>query len=165
MALKTKWVGREQLLKRLSAIAPEVEGRLATAQLEAAEDLAGKIRSYAPVNTGEYRASIHADRLSNRPDAVPHGAKRTTDPGAAGVFAAWYWHWIEFGTRPHTISAKGAPLMVFEGKEGRKAALTVNHPGSPPQPHFLSVFRAEKKNMRRRFARVVNSAVKKAMAK
>lgn len=165
MALKARLIGREQAVKMLNLVAPNIGAALAGMQMKVARDLADTIKKYAPVRDGAYRDSIHADRLANRPDAKLVGNfNKTTDPNATGVFAAWYWHFLEFGTRPHTIKAKNAPFMVFEGREGTlKYMRVVNHPGSPPQPHIFPIYRAEKKNIRRRLARVVNRAVKKAI--
>lgn len=148
----------------LALVPGNIEASLAGMQMKIARDLAEKIRTYAPVRNGAYRDSIHADRLANRPDAKLFGGiSTTTDPNATGVFAAWYWHFLEFGTRAHGIKAKNAPYMVFVGREGTlKYMREVSHPGSPPQPHIFPIYRAEKKNIRRRMARVVNRALKKA---
>ncbi|MDW5313354.1 HK97-gp10 family putative phage morphogenesis protein [Rhizobium sp. PL01] len=163
MALKAKFIGRDQLLRRMDAISPAIQRNLADMQMKVAQEVAEKIRAYAPVDRGDYRRSIHADRLSNRPDANLRGIEKTTDPNATGVFAAWYWHFIEFGTRAHTITAKSAPMLVYDSGGQMRAARSVNHPGTAPQPHIFPAYRMMKKNIKRRLARVVNASVKKAM--
>jgi len=164
MALKVRIRNREKLMKAFNLLEPNIVTSLAGMQMKVARDLADTIKTYAPVQSGTYRDSIHADRLADRPDASLKGITKTTDPNATGVFAAWYWRFLEFGTRAHTIRAKNAPLLVFRGREGNlKYMREVSHPGSPAQPHIFPVYRAERKNMRRRLARVVNRAVKKAV--
>lgn len=164
MAITAKVVRRERVAKMFDLLDPNINAALAGMTVKVTEDLVQKFKSYAPVKSGDYRNSIHADKMANRPDAKPVGQSRSTDPNAMGVFGAWYWHFIEFGTRPHPIKARTAPFMVFEGRDGTlKYMREVQHPGSPPQPHIFPVYRSERKNMKRRLARVVNRAVKKAI--
>ena len=173
MALKAKLVGREKVHRTLNLVQPNIAASLAGMQMKVAVELAEKIKSYAPVGDddrkrgrppGTYRNSIHADRLADRPDAQFKGKfQRSKDPNATGVFAEWLWRFLEFGTRPHTIKAKNAARLVFRGSDGQlRYAREVNHPGAPAQPHIFPVYRSERKNMRRRMARVVNRALKKA---
>lgn len=168
MALKATMIGRNEAMKMLDRISPAITVSLGGMQLKVARDLAEKIRNVAPVRTGKYRDSINAARLSDRPGAAPFGKgefNKTTDPNATGVFAAWYWYMIEFGTPPHTIRAKNAPRLVFEGREGvLKYMREVSHPGTTRYAHIFPIYRSEKKNMKRRMARAVNVALKKAIA-
>jgi hypothetical protein len=44
---------------------------------------------------------------------------------------------LEFGTKPHPITPKESPVLVFKGKDGSIVfAMYVRHPGTPPIPHF-----------------------------
>jgi len=165
MALTAKMIGRDRVMKMFNLVEPNIATALAGMQMKVARDLADKIKTYAPVESGDYRDSIHADRLANRPDAkIVGNFNKTTDPNATGVFAAWYWHMIEFGTKAHIIKAKNAPMLAFDGRDGRvKYVRQVSHPGTNAQAHIFPIYRSEKKNMRRRMARVVNRALKKAI--
>ena len=175
MALKAKLVGREKVHRTLNLVQPNIAASLAGMQMKVAIELADKIKAVAPVGDedrkrgrppGTYRSSIHADRLADRPDAKFRGRfQRSKDPNATGVFAEWIWRFLEFGTRPHPIPKPGkeGKIMAFQGADGQtKFARRVQHPGSPAHAHIFPVYRAERKNMRRRMARVVNRALKKA---
>lgn len=44
---------------------------------------------------------------------------------------------LEFGTKPHPITPKKSPVLVFKDKDGNTVfAMYVRHPGTPPIPHF-----------------------------
>jgi hypothetical protein len=166
MALKAKFNGRNDLLKRMAQIEPNVVTAIAGMQMKVGRELAEKIQTRAPVGaTGKYRQSIHAARLADRPDSkLVGGIRKTTDPNAVGIFALWTWHFIEFGTLPHTIRAKNAPRLVFRGRDGQlRSAIEVTHPGSPAQPHIFPTYRSERKNMERRISRAMRVAVQKAL--
>lgn len=133
-AVQAKWIGREKLMRDFERLVPELQTRLATAQLREGDSMVEKIRVRAPVNTGKYRRSLRAARL----DAVP-GARndklvfgRTKDPNAVGIFGLFIWHWLEFGTVRQ-----------------------------PAQPHILPTWRAERKGMKRRMSAVLRRAVNK----
>jgi HK97 gp10 family phage protein len=133
--VRAKFEGREKVMARLRAIAPAAETELATAQLEAAQDLAGKIRSRAPRRTGRYAASIVGDRLTSRPGGNLLGGGlrgRTKDKNATGIFGEFIWRFLEFGTV----------------KMAR-------------QPHVFPTFRAARKGIRRKMATAVNRALRK----
>lgn len=161
-------------MRRLSQLVPEAEKQLAEAQLEAGQDLASRIQARAPVGvSGEYKSSIHAERLADSASTRRVGGKvkdtttgkaiiKTKDKNAVGVFAEFIWRFLEFGTRAHTIKAKSGPLLVFKGKDGQTVAVpSVQHPGMARQPHVFPTYRAEKKRIRRKMAAAVNKAVRK----
>ena len=41
-----------------------------------------------------------------------------------------HWHYIEYGTRPHTITPRGPWPLVFQGRRGLVVTHLVNHPGN-----------------------------------
>lgn len=166
MGIRAKWIGRERAQKALDLIDPNINAVAYGMLFKAGKELAEQIKKYAPVEQGDYRDSIHADRMENRPDAITaREARQGKNPNNVGIFAAWYWRWLEFGARPHKIKAKNVQYMTFEGRDGRmKYAREVNHPGAPPQPHIFPVYRSERKNMRRKLSRAVARAIKKAIA-
>jgi len=174
MAVKAKFIGRNDLLQRMALIEPNVVTSIAGMQMKVARELAEKIKTRAPVgdvdskrgrSPGKYRDSIHAARLADRPNAkLVGGIRKTSDPNATGVFAEWIWHFIEFGTQPHVIRPKNAPRLVFRGRDGQlRSAAEVSHPGSPAQPHIFPTYRAERKNMERRMSRAMKVAIQKAL--
>ena len=160
-------MGREALMRKLNQVVPEADKQLADAQLDAAKDLAGKISARAPTDSGEYKASIEGGRLADRPgQASILGGRATKDKNATGVFAAWYWRFLEFGTSAHIIRAKNAPALRFRGRGGQMVSKeSVAHPGSAAQPHVFPTWRAFRKTARRQVAKAVNKAVRTAMGK
>jgi HK97 gp10 family phage protein len=137
--VRAKFEGREKVMARLRAIAPAAETELATAQLEAAQDLAGKIRGRAPRRTGRYAASILGDKLSSRRSGsiIGGGLKGSTKgKNATGVFGEFIWRFLEFGT-----------------------VKMARH------PHIFPTYRAARKGIRRKMATAVNRALRKTKNK
>lgn len=168
MGVKAKMLGREATMRKLRKIVPEAETQLAAAQIEVAQEAAGKIAARAPVGeTGEYKSSIEGARLADRPGRERVvGGQTTKDPNATGVFAAWFWRFLEFETAPHVIRAKNAPALRFQGRDGGLISReSVNHPGTPAQPHIFPTWRAYRKTARRKMANAVNRAVRKVMGR
>lgn len=135
----TKWIGREELYKKLNKLQPNAVRELAKVQLEAAQNLASDIRPRAPRGkTGEYAASIEGDYLRYRKAATRVGKGRAdtganADPNATGIFAEYIWRFLEFGTVK--MSA---------------------------QPHIFPVYRASKKRIRLGLNKAVRNALRKA---
>lgn len=141
MRVRAKVLGRETVMRKLRELVPDAEKELAKAQLEGAIELANRIKPRTPgPRTGQYQASIQADRLANRPSkrAVSGRGLRapTKDPNATGIFADFIWRFLEFGTV-------------------KMAA----------RPHIFPTYRAYRKKLRRRMATAVNRAVRKARRK
>lgn len=168
MAIKARMLGREALMRKLNHLVPEAEKELAVAQLDVATEAASRIAARAPTDTGEYKASIEGARLVDRPrqTGLLGTTRETKDKNATGVFAAWYWRFIEFGTGAHVIRAKNAPALRFRARGGALVSKeSVAHPGSPAQSHIFPTWRAYRKEARRKMANAVNKAVRKAMGK
>lgn len=138
MAFKAKMLGREQTMRLLNKVVPEVETKLAAAQMDCAETLATKIKPRAPgPRTGAYMASIQADKLSNRPKERALGGRgiqnETKDPTATGVFADYIWRFHEFGTIHMT-----------------------------KRPHIFPTYRQERPNIRSKLAAAVRKGIRQA---
>lgn len=134
MAIKAKFLGREAVMKKLNAMLPDAERELAQAQMDVAREAASRIAARAPVGaTGDYKASIEADRIANRPHQEFTGIRETKDKNATGVFAKFTWRFLEFGTVNMTA-----------------------------RPHIFPTWRAYRKTARRKMAAAVNKAVRKA---
>lgn len=157
-------------MARLRKLVPDAEKELAEAQLEGAQELANRIRARARRRTGRYAASIQADRLSARRDAVITGnGSRTKDPNATGIFADFRWRFLEYGTDPHNAQKKGgtkAGQLAFRtGRRDKLGRAPIYHPGARAFPHIFPTYRAYRKKLRRRMATAVNRAVRKAKRK
>ncbi len=121
-------------MRKLNRMLPDAERELAAAQMEVAQEAASRIAARAPVGaTGDYKESIEADRIANRPYQEFTGIRKTKDKNATGVFAKFTWRWLEFGTV-------------------KTAA----------RPHIFPTWRAFRKTARRKMANAVNKAVRRA---
>lgn len=168
MALKAKFLGRDALTQKLRQIVPEAEIEYAKAIETGAKELAEAIRARAPRGEGgDYAASIEAGKVAGRNDGrKPIGINASKDPHAWGVFADWYWHFLEFGTKAHIIRPKLARRLSFTAADGeRVTAAQVSHPGTTAQPHIFPTFRAMRKRIRARVARSINKAVRRVAGK
>jgi len=132
---KVKPQSRDAVLKRLRELVPDAEAAAAKAQAAAAQDLANAIKPRVRRRSGKLADSIEADLVSNRPGQKPVGISETKDPNAQGIYAVWYWRFVEFGTR-------------------RSRAF----------PAIFPTYRQMRKNIRRRVATAINRAIKKASA-
>lgn len=143
MASRTKFIGREALMKRLRQLVPDIDEETKKAKLEGAQELAEAIEARAPLGeTGDYRASIEGDLVSRGGTAIPMGSNR--DPDATGIFADYRWRWLEFGTAERVQKTTGRRVGKVEA-----------------QPHIFPTYRARKKAIRRKVATAINRAVRK----
>lgn len=130
---RVKRESRDAVMKRLRELAPAAETAAAKAQAEAARDLAEAIKPRLRRRSGKLAASIEADLVSNRPGQKPVGIGESKDPNAQGIFAIWYWRFVEFGTR-------------------RSRAF----------PAIFPTYRQMRKKIRRKVASAINREIKKA---
>lgn len=163
--IKAKVLGREALTKKLNQVAPLANKYAAEAKLQIATEAADKISDRAPISNsataGDYAASIQGGKISDRPAAKALvGASASKDPDATGVFAAWIWHFLEFGTRPHNV-AKGARLA--RGRKKNEAVIM--HPGTRAQPHVFPTWRSMKAKAKKKISDAVSRGVREAMKK
>lgn len=163
--IKAKVLGREALTKKLNAVAPLANKYAAEAKLQIAEDAAEQISDRAPFSnsstSGDYAASIQGGRISDRPNAKALvGATASKDPDATGVFAAWIWHFLEFGTRPHNVAKGGGTALGKKQKEGARM-----HPGTRAQPHIFPTWRSLRAKAKKRINDAVWRGVREAMKK
>lgn len=143
MALKAKILGREALTRRLNQLAPNVEKAVEPVKLAIAEEAAKRIASAAPRNTGDYASKISSGLLRDNPDKKQVGIQATKDPTAAGIYAPWFWNFLEFGTASHAIGSG-------------------THPGTTAQPHVFTTWRAYRKSAMRKMRTAINKAVREA---
>lgn len=162
MPIKAR-LSREVMERRLFALAPKAEAAVGAAIEIGAKELASAIQQRAPTGkTGEYKDSIQAVPLAgfngNTNQLV--GIQVTKSKNAWAIVADWYWRFIEFGTRPHTIEAKKMPALVFNVGGRTISTKQVNHPGTAAHPHIFNTYREMRKRIRSRISRAVNAALK-----
>ncbi|WP_367354191.1 HK97 gp10 family phage protein [Agrobacterium pusense] len=163
--IKAKVLRREALTKKLNQVAPLANKYAAEAKLQIATEAAEKISDRAPISNsataGDYAASIQGGKISDRPSAKALvGATASKDPDATGVFAAWIWHFLEFGTRPHNVAKGGGTVAGKKQSAGAKM-----HPGTRAQPHIFPTWRAFRAKAKKRINDAVWRGVREAMKK
>ncbi len=134
---------KDRLREKLAAVVPEIETEIAKATAQGADEVAEMAQRLAPRaevqperRPGEYADSIHARRL--RDDEVrTRGNSIAGSTLAWGVFARWYWLWIEFGTKR----------------------------GVTARPHLLPAYRALRRRVTTRISRAMGKAIKKVANK
>lgn len=122
MAEKTI-TGLDELQKFLDQLPAKIEANIMRSALAAGARVIGKeAKRNVPVRRGGLRASI---RVSSR---LKNG--KVTASVKAGNKNAWYWRFVEFGTRPHDIKPKNRKSLFFAGMNKE----IVHHPGARPHP-------------------------------
>lgn len=138
--VKVKVNGLGDLARALKALPPEIAskngGPLKTALRAAAVVIQDDAKSRAPVDSGVLRDAISVKRdprpldVTERYVVKPTRSRRVqriikTKKGNIGSTSAWYWHFLEFGTkyitarpfmRPAFDSQKSNALQAFIGK-------------------------------------------------
>lgn len=95
-----------------------------------------KLRQDAPIRTKRFKNHIASWKFIDRRTGQPtlhigfYSWQKTRKKGKKPSHASPWW--IEFGTKPHTISAKNAKQMWWQHQFG----LVVNHPGQK-ESHLL----------------------------
>lgn len=172
MAKRSKFEGRESLLRKMKAMPPAVRSAIKQALAQGADEITALQKRLAPVEDGDLRDSITQTWGGGR---VRYAAMsvRYEDEGdpdltvrlSAGNSKVRYAHIVEFGSSPHSV-AKGARrkysgmvhVLTSKGKARQ-------HPGSKPQPFFFPPYRALRRRVRSRIARGTSRAVRAAVRK
>lgn len=175
---RAKVSGLDKLIRKFQQLPPKAEKEIRLAMEKGAEEVVTLAKSLAPLGIASGRNS------SNNPgalrdsigwtwgDSVPKGSIKLGSisngngrrPGDlvitifAGDDKAFYARWVEFGTKPHTITAKNAPTL---SRAGINFGPSVSHPGaSTSNAFFFPAYRAVRKRIRTRISRAVNKSVR-----
>src|SRR5215217_337954 len=161
MAVKIS--GIERLNRKLQKLPARAEREIRIAMEKGAEEVVSLAKSLAPLgkssgvkssnNPGALRDSIgwtwgdSTPRGSIKLGSVTSGSTRRPGDLVITIFAgndeAFYARWVEFGTRPHTITAKNAPTL---SRAGVNFGSSVSHPGaSTSNAFFFPAYRAMRK--------------------
>lgn len=150
MALRARIVGRERLMRRLRLFVKDLDKELRDVKLEAMKEVAAKIASRAPVDTGEYRDGIEAGLVRDNPRAMTRpGYQKSKDPDEVAIYGEFIWRFLEYGTAEHVAGG------MFEG------AII---PATKPQPHVMPTWRANRAAAKKKVRKVVNRLVKESNA-
>lgn len=146
-------LGRAKLRRRLMRLPEEVKAQLKRDFAQGADDIVDMMKTYAPVDDGELRDSIHWRWAGDKQVAYSQGDTSGAAPGelgdmsiriAAGNTKVRYAHLVEFGAAPHVAGG------MFKGAQ---------HPGRQAQPFFFPSYRAQRKRVVKNF----RSGIRKAM--
>lgn len=177
--MAVKLTGLDRLNRKLQRLPARAEREIRIAMEKGAEEVVTLAKSLAPIgpssgvkgsnNPGALRDSIgwvwggKAPRGSvslgsiSRPNGFGDNDLRITI--FAGNDEAFYARWVEFGTKPHTISAKNSPTM---SRAGVNFGTSVSHPGISKNAHafFFPAYRAMRKRIRSRISRAITKSVR-----
>lgn len=144
--------GLPQLKAKLVALKERTADEVRPALAASADEIVAMMRRLVPVDSGALRDSI-GWTFGDKPRYAQALAVARAGDLVVTIFAGnsrvRYAHLVEFGARPHKAGGK------FAGAE---------HPGAPAQPFFYPSYRALKRDAKRRIAKAVREAVKRAAA-
>ena len=119
-----------QLAEALRRSGKESEATTQRVLIESANYILTEMEVRVPVDSGNLRQSlgikVEGDRVLIGPDAVqaPYGV------------------YVEFGTKPHKITAKNGKALAFKMNGQNVVVRSVNHPGTRAQPFVQPAFDA-----------------------
>lgn len=174
---KAKITGLDKLIRKFQQLPPRAEREIRIAMEKGAEEVVALAKSLAPLgiasgrnssnNPGALRDSIgwtwgRAPAGSVTLGSVTNGNGRRPGDLVITIYAgddkAFYARWVEFGTKPHTITAKNAPTLTRGGVNFGKQ---VSHPGaSTSSAFFYPAYRAVRKKIKSRISRAVNKSAR-----
>lgn len=139
----------EELADALEAAADDVDAATDRALRETALQVERDAKLKAPVDTGNLRASLQAQR---RP------------PGWAVGTNVRYAPAVEFGTGPHVITPNEAEALRFPGPDGDPVfARRVEHPGTPAQPFLRPALDGAEDDLVQRIAAEIDELIEEAL--
>lgn len=154
--------GMDRLRAKFRALPDAIRAAVRDEMEKMATEYVAQMRRLAPKDSGALAASIGWTWGAAPKGTIAIGG--VAGPGGDDGFRitiyaggngpggdAFYARWVEFGTRPHSVT-KSASLSRGS-RQGRKL-----HPGAPAQPFFWPVIRAGGRNRTRR----INTAARKA---
>lgn len=145
---KQKFTGKQKLFRQLKRLAPEFEDDLTDNLAKSGKELETMVKSFAPRKSGDYVNGISVRKIKDGDDGARNNLK--TIP-AFGLFAPWFWRFIEHGT---AASEKGG--RTSSGRKSKRS-----HPGTSPRPHIFPAWRVLRKRIRGRTTRAINKSVKR----
>lgn len=140
---------KDELLKKLVALAPAAQKALVEANGQTAAEMVALAKSFAPFKSGHLRDSIVATPGGASTPAYSAGGGHAVPEGSVAVTAGntkvRYAAMVEFGTKPHI-------------NQGERPG--THNPGAPAQPFFFPSYRIVKQRMKSRASRAMNKATK-----
>jgi HK97 gp10 family phage protein len=148
--------GTQRLRRLLNRIPDEVTAEVKKEIDDGAELVKFEMLKRVPVRDGTLAASIE---IWSGKD----GLVKMIGPGAKtrrAKLQAFYAKWVEFGTRPHSLS-RGSRLAQPKRNRRGKNAGGAQHPGTKPRPFIHPAFVAAKSKFRPRINAAIDRALKR----
>lgn len=129
--IKTK--GLAELQKILNQLPAKIEANIMRGALRAG---LGPVRDAAKTNVESVSGALASTiRVSTKLDRKNKHVVASLKAGATKTKKVYWAHFVEYGTRPHKISARTKdgrkrPLKI----DGRYVGSSVDHPGAKPKP-------------------------------
>jgi HK97 gp10 family phage protein len=152
-------LGLTELHRALQDLPAKIERNVLRGGLRAgAKTIENEARRLVPARSGKLRDSVRVvTRTSSRTGMVRAQIKA----GGRGKNAAYYAHWVEFGTSRHWIKPKNRKSLFFAGLM-REA---VEHPGAQRRPFLRPAFDAKAQTSIEEMARYIRERLPKEIAK
>lgn len=150
------------LSKLLKELPKEVRLEVRPAVRDWGRDIRDRARSAAPTADAPIsRAKGQVTSPGTLRRSISYGLFDKGLAGRAGIFgagkaAAWYAHFVEFGTKPH-FNSKGGGRKSFGASRGANM-----HPGTPEQPFLRPAARAAGRAGAAKVIAAIRSALDKA---
>lgn len=155
--------GQQALRRRLAKVPKKVRKAIKAELERSANELVREMKALVPVGeTGALRDSIGWTWGDAPAGSMKIGTFRSKEYGKisvtiyAGNEDAFYAHFVEFGTRPHSVAENASVDRGLRQDKG------VMHPGAAAKPFFYPVYRANKRRLKGRLTRAINKAMKDA---
>lgn len=160
MASVIRIVNYARLKRKFRKMPDIVVAKVRQAMEEVANEIVAMMKRLVPVDDGHLRDSIGWTWGKAPKGAFAVAAAKDPNGLTLTIFAgnelAYYARWVEFGTAPHLIKAKGFTPMGKDGRFGTK----VDHPGGSAQPFFFPAWRANRKAAKKKVRKALRAAAK-----
>lgn len=176
---RSEWERRDIVLRRLAKIPVDVRREVRAAIEKSAGEIVAAQKRLVSVRTGLLQESISyrmgtftafgSNVLATRArKGIKDGERGDPDLTAtivAGDGYAFNARFVEFGTKPHSLS-KGV-LVAGKDKRGRKRKRRIRiggpqHPGTKARPFFYPTYRAMRSRAKRAIALAMRRAIRKS---
>lgn len=157
--------GLSSLQRKLSLLRVSVKEEIAKAMEKGAQEIVELAQALVPIDEMVLYESIAWTWGDPPKGALVLARSRNRRPGDglkitvyAGGGDAFYARWVEFGTQPHNVARGGGTVS---GKKQLAGGGGLGHPGASAQPFFFPAYRANRRRVRSRITRAINSAARK----
>ena len=142
-------VGEKELMKRLNGLGKQsTVNRMARPALrEASGEIRKAAKRLAPKKSGQLKKSIKNKVVTSKKTGTvfavvgPAYGFKTVDENGRANDPAKYGHLVEFGTKPHVITAKNKKTLKYVNKTGNTVfPVSVMHPGTAPKPFLRPAY-------------------------